>query len=158
MKVLLESRAEDVIASIGTSIDKGLSYSDVSELRTRYGSNKLEGEEKEHLIFRFLSTFKDPLILMLLGSCALSIFVGQVYEFLFRCFHSQTDAFKKPNALPTASHFSTTLFQYDDAMSIGAAVLIVGTVAFVQEYRSEASLEGFFLSFLFSCYFFTTEL
>jgi P-type Ca2+ transporter type 2C len=30
--------------------------------------------------------------------------------------------------------------QYDDAISIFAAVTIVGTVAFVQEYRSEQSL------------------
>jgi P-type Ca2+ transporter type 2C len=30
--------------------------------------------------------------------------------------------------------------QYDDAISIFAAVTIVGTVAFVQEYRSEKSL------------------
>ena len=38
--------------------------------------------------------------------------------------------------------FFLFLVQYDDALSIGAAVLIVGTVAFVQEYRSEASLEA----------------
>jgi P-type Ca2+ transporter type 2C len=32
--------------------------------------------------------------------------------------------------------------QYEDALSIAAAVIIVGTVAFVQEYRSEQSLEA----------------
>ena len=153
MKVLLKSHAEDVIASIGTSVDKGLSYSDVSELRTRYGSNKLEGEEKEHLVLRFLSTFKDPLILMLLGSCALSIFVGQVLLISSQIFPFTNRCIQTTECPPPASHFFTTLFQYDDAMSIGAAVLIVGTVAFVQEYRSEASLEGLLLSFL-SSYFF----
>lgn len=57
---------------------------------------------------RFICQFKDPLILMLLGSALLSVFVGQ----------------------------------YEDALSIGAAVVIVGSVAFVQEYRSEQSLEA----------------
>merc|ERR1719419_1918967 len=32
--------------------------------------------------------------------------------------------------------------QYDDALSITVAILIVVTVAFVQEYRSEKSLEA----------------
>ena len=59
------------------------SFSEVSELRQRHGWNKLESEEKEHIVIRFLSTFKDPLILMLLGSCALSIIVGQVSLFVF---------------------------------------------------------------------------
>lgn len=32
--------------------------------------------------------------------------------------------------------------QYDDAASIVAAVIIVSTVAFIQEYRSEKSVEA----------------
>jgi len=52
--------------------------------------------------------FKDPLILLLLGSALLSVVVGQ----------------------------------YEDALSIAAAVIIVGSVAFIQEYRSEQSLEA----------------
>jgi Ca2+-transporting ATPase len=59
-------------------------------------------------VFRYLEKFKDPLILMLLGSAALSILVGQ----------------------------------YEDALSIAAAVVIVGTVAFYQEFQSEKSLEA----------------
>jgi len=37
---------------------------------------------------------------------------------------------------------SALMQQYDDALSIAAAVLIVSTVAFIQEYRSEKSLEA----------------
>ena len=57
---------------------------------------------------RYIGQFKDPLIMLLLGSAALSVLVGQ----------------------------------YEDAMSIAAAVLIVGSVAFYQEYKSEESLEA----------------
>jgi Ca2+-transporting ATPase len=59
-------------------------------------------------VLRFLEKFKDPLILLLLGSALLSVLVRQ----------------------------------YEDALSIAAAVFIVGSVGFVQEYRSEQSLEA----------------
>lgn len=61
-----------------------------------------------HIIIRYLEQFKDPLILMLLGSAFLSVLVGQ----------------------------------YEDAISIAVAVAIVGSVAFIQENRSEQSLEA----------------
>lgn len=57
---------------------------------------------------RFLKQFKETLILLLLGSAAVSLLLGN----------------------------------YEDAISIAAAVTIVVTVAFVQEYRSEKSLEA----------------
>lgn len=88
--------------------DIGLSSGDAAARLQLHGLNKLETEEKEHICWKYLETFKEPLILLLLGSAILSVIVGQ----------------------------------YDDAISIAAAVLIVGTVAFVQEYRSEQSLEA----------------
>lgn len=63
---------------------------------------------QDHIVIRYIEQFKDPLILLLLGSAGLSVLVGQ----------------------------------YEDALSIAAAVLIVGSVAFYQEYKSEESLEA----------------
>lgn len=80
---LLHTHPADIEIVLGKGLEKGLTFSEVSELRQRHGWNKLESEEKEHIVIRFLSTFKDPLILMLLGSCALSIIVGQVSLFVF---------------------------------------------------------------------------
>ena len=57
---------------------------------------------------KFLSQFKDPLIVLLLGSAFASIALGHL----------------------------------DDAISIAVAVTIVITVAFIQEYQSEKSLEA----------------
>ncbi len=44
--------------------------------------------------------------------------------------------------LLASAAISVIIGQYDDAFSIVAAVVIVGTVAFVQEYNSEKSLEA----------------
>ena len=74
----------------------------------QHGSNELPHEEPEPLWLRFLKQFKETLILLLLGSAALSFVMGNL----------------------------------DDAISITIAVAIVVTVGFVQEYRSEQSLEA----------------
>lgn len=93
---------------LSTSATHGLSPSSVSTLIHTHGLNELPHEEPEPLWLRFLKQFKETLILLLLGSAAVSLFMGNL----------------------------------DDAVSIAAAVTIVVTVGFVQEYRSEKSLEA----------------
>ena len=99
---------EDVVAFHGTSMLHGLGLADITRLRELHGYNRFAVEEKDHIIIRYLEQFKDPLILLLLGSSVLSVLVGQI----------------------------------EDAVSILGAVLIVGSVAFYQEYQSEQCLEA----------------
>ena len=82
--------------------------SKASELRNRHGPNELGKAENEPIYMKFLEQFKQPLILLLLGSASVSVLMGQ----------------------------------WDDAFSITLAIVIVVSVAFVQEYRSEKSLEA----------------
>ncbi|KAF3838989.1 hypothetical protein F7725_017706 [Dissostichus mawsoni] len=74
---------------------------------TYHGWNEFDISEEEPLWRKYISQFKDPLILLLLASAVISILMRQ----------------------------------FDDAISITVAIIIVVTVAFVQEYRSEKSLE-----------------
>ncbi|CAO3615383.1 unnamed protein product [Mucor fragilis] len=99
---------EHVARDFNTDTTRGLYSSDVLGLRALYGSNELEAADEESLFSKFLDSFKDPLILLLLGSACISVIMGQ----------------------------------FDDAISITMAIVIVVTVAFVQEYRSEKSLEA----------------
>jgi Ca2+-transporting ATPase len=89
-------------------VTHGLSHSTAAARIHTHGLNELPHEEPEPLWLRFLKQFKETLILLLLGSAAVSFIMGNL----------------------------------EDAISITAAVTIVVTVGFVQEYRSEKSIEA----------------
>ncbi|OWP06711.1 calcium-transporting P-type ATPase [Marssonina coronariae] len=91
-----------------TSLTKGLSPAEAMARLHDQGPNELPHEQPEPLWLRFLKQFKEPLILLLLGSALASVVVGN----------------------------------QDDAISITVAVTIVVLVGFVQEYRSEKSIEA----------------
>jgi Ca2+-transporting ATPase len=100
--------AQETATQLSTSVTHGLSPSTAAARIHTHGLNELPHEEPEPLWLRFLKQFKETLILLLLGSAAVSLFLGNL----------------------------------EDAISIGAAVTIVVTVGFVQEYRSEKSIEA----------------
>uniref|UniRef100_A0A8D3DAF7 Calcium-transporting ATPase n=1 Tax=Scophthalmus maximus TaxID=52904 RepID=A0A8D3DAF7_SCOMX len=88
-------------------LQSGLTQEEVSRRRVYHGWNEFDISEEEPLWRKYISQFKDPLILLLLASAVISVL----------------------------------MHQFDDAISITVAIIIVVTVAFVQEYRSEKSLE-----------------
>jgi Ca2+-transporting ATPase len=103
-----KSTAEEVLKIQRVDVLIGLSHQEINSRRQMFGSNILEGEDEESIWWKYVMQFKEPLILMLLGSALLSVLIGQI----------------------------------EDAISIAVAVVIVGTVAFIQEYRSEQTLEA----------------
>lgn len=98
---------EEVSQHFRTDLRTGLSWHEAESRRNFVGYNEFEVKKEESLLSKYLEQFKNPLILLLLGSAAVSVCMSQ----------------------------------FDDALSIAIAVTIVVTVAFVQEYRSEKSLE-----------------
>lgn len=68
---------DHVARDFNTDLTKGLYTSDVPGLRALYGTNELEAADEESLFSKFLDSFKDPLILLLLGSACISVLMGQ---------------------------------------------------------------------------------
>lgn len=99
---------DQLLAEQRTNIDTGLSFDDVEYRRRLSGPNELTVEEEEPIWEKFAEQFKNPLIMLLFGSAAISLLLQEI----------------------------------KDAISIALAILIVVTVAFVQEYRSEQSLKA----------------
>ncbi|RMD44002.1 hypothetical protein DV735_g1104, partial [Chaetothyriales sp. CBS 134920] len=99
---------QETAERLRTGLNTGLSPYEAQSRLLKDGPNELPHEDGEPLWLRFLKQFKETLILLLLGSAAVSFLLGNT----------------------------------DDAVSITLAVAIVVTVGFVQEYRSEKSLEA----------------
>jgi Ca2+-transporting ATPase len=105
----LQRSVADTVRELDTDPLRGLSLGQISLRRALHGVNELSGDEEESLVSKFAANFYgDPLILLLIGSAAVSFWMGNV----------------------------------EDAVSITLAIFIVVTVGFVQEYRSEKSLEA----------------
>ncbi|CDU22366.1 probable PMR1-secretory pathway Ca++-transporting P-type ATPase [Sporisorium scitamineum] len=91
------------------SLETGLSPLLVHEARREAGGyNEFAVRAGDDPWKKFLAQFQEPLILLLLGSAAVSLLIGQI----------------------------------DDAVSITIAIIIVISVAFYQEQKSEKSLEA----------------
>jgi Ca2+-transporting ATPase len=99
---------DETAARLQTSLTHGLAPAEALSRLHDQGPNELPHEPPEPLYLRLLGQFKDPLIMLLLASAALSLLIGNA----------------------------------DDAISITVAVTIVVSVGFVQEYRSEKSIEA----------------
>ncbi|XP_024917256.1 calcium-transporting ATPase type 2C member 1 isoform X1 [Cynoglossus semilaevis] len=102
-----ELPVHEVVCVLQADPQLGLTQDEVIRRRTYHGWNEFDISEEEPLWKKYISQFKDPLILLLLASAVISVL----------------------------------MHQFDDAISITVAIIIVVTVAFVQEYRSEKSLE-----------------
>jgi Ca2+-transporting ATPase len=99
--------AAQVASVLRTDPSRGLTTSEANSRRDVFGYNEFVVNEVDPLWKKYLEQFKNPLILLLLGSALVSVFMHQL----------------------------------DDAVSITVAIVIVVTVGFVQEYRSERALE-----------------
>ncbi|XP_059519961.1 calcium-transporting ATPase type 2C member 1 isoform X5 [Myotis daubentonii] len=102
-----ELPVSEVASILQADLQNGLNKCEVNHRRAFHGWNEFDISEDEPLWKKYISQFKNPLIMLLLASAVISVL----------------------------------MHQFDDAVSITVAILIVVTVAFVQEYRSEKSLE-----------------
>ena len=98
---------DEVENILRTDRARGLTQAQAEERHNTFGYNELVGKEEDPVWKKYLEQFKNPLILLLLGSAIVSVVMGQL----------------------------------DDAASITLAIVIVVTVGFIQEYRSEKTLE-----------------
>lgn len=98
--------ASDVAGRLRVDPRTGLRWAEAKSRAKITGYNELHVPEEDSTWKKYIEQFKNPLILLLLGSALVSI----------------------------------CMKQFDDAVSITIAIIIVVTVAFIQEYRSEKSL------------------
>ncbi len=105
--------AEEIVATLGTDLQRGLTDAQASERLVRYGHNELAAEPAVPAWRRFLAQFQDILVVLLLVATAVSVALW-IYE--------------RGTALPY------------EAMAIFAIVLLNAAMGFFQESRAEAAV------------------
>ena len=69
---------DELLRSLSTSAEKGLSSSQAAELAAKYGPNKLNEKKRKTNLQRFLEQFKDVMIIILLIAAAISFVIACV--------------------------------------------------------------------------------
>ena len=69
---------EETLKALSTNERTGLSSTQVSELKSKYGSNKLDEKKKKTNLQRFFDQFKDVMIIILLAAAAVSFGIACV--------------------------------------------------------------------------------
>ena len=82
MNVWYKSSKEEVLSSLKTNVEKGLT-SEEAEIRiSTYGKNELEAHKQESLFVRFLAQMKDPMIIVLLIAAVLSFIASGFHDWV----------------------------------------------------------------------------
>ncbi len=106
--------SDEVRRQLNTDIYKGLSEKEILKRRKKYGYNKLDEKKKENIISKFISQFKDFMIIILLIAALVSAIV---------------------------SYFDGTK-EYTDSIIIVVIVVINALIGVIQESKAEKSLEA----------------
>ncbi len=74
-----DKSAAEVVQKLNSDIGKGLTSAQVTELRAKYGENRLREKKKKTALQRFIDQFKDVMILILIAASAVSFAIA-IYE------------------------------------------------------------------------------
>lgn len=81
-KTWYQMNSQEAGQTLETSLETGLTSSEVKKRQEQYGLNELVRKEGATLLSMFLSQFKDILVLILIGASIVSIMVGEVTDSL----------------------------------------------------------------------------
>ncbi|QSE77381.1 cation-transporting P-type ATPase [Lactococcus taiwanensis] len=104
-------------------IERGLSRDQVNRNRSAYGENKLPEEKEESYLKVFLKSFKEPIVIVLLGAVALSFF-SAIYSF---------------QVVHDSQHGKEALYE---AIAIAILILINAFLGFWQEISARKNLNA----------------
>ena len=114
---------EEVIEEFLVDTKTGLNHEQILKQRELHGENKLPDEEEESYLATFLKSFKEPIVIVLLGAVALS-FASSYYAFQF-----QNDS----------KHGMEALYE---AIAILILIIINAFLGFYQEISARKSLNA----------------
>ncbi|MDE6661463.1 MAG: cation-translocating P-type ATPase [Anaeroplasmataceae bacterium] len=140
----MQKQVEDLVKEYGTSISNGLNSSNVIRNRKAYGENKIKEKKKTSIFVKFLKSFKDSLILILMASAIISVildpneYVDSIIILVVVFFNSilgvvqETKAERSLEALKKMSSPTSKVIRDGHTSEIPSEELVVGDVMLVE--------------------------
>ena len=108
----------------------GLSSSEVAARRLRYGPNSLEERRRLSLSLKFLSRFRNPLVLILLAAAAVSALTGDLASFIIIStivlMSAVLDTVQQHRAEKAAEHLKVSVALKEQVLRDGQEVTVLG--------------------------------
>ncbi|MCM3237783.1 calcium-translocating P-type ATPase, SERCA-type [Heyndrickxia oleronia] len=133
-----EMKEKDVEKILNTSIENGLTASDVEKKRKQFGWNELQEGEKQSAFLLFISQFKDFMILVLLAATLISGLLGEYIDAIaiiaivlingFLGFFQERRAEKSLHALKELSAPQVTVLRDGQWQKIPSKEVVVGDI------------------------------
>jgi len=120
---LTGEQIQEKLAELGCDFSKGLSATNVDELRKRFGYNELPKGERPSRLLQFLSQFANPFVGALLAAAAIAVFIAVF-------------------AHQSAEGSQSWLARYGDAIAILLIVIANALLGFIQEIKAEKALDA----------------
>ncbi len=108
----------------------GLSSAEVAARRLRYGPNTLEERRRLSLSLKFLSRFRNPLVLILLAAAAISALTGDLASFIIIStivlMSAVLDTVQEHRAEEAAEHLKVSVALKEQVLRDGQEVTVLG--------------------------------
>ncbi|MDE7095229.1 MAG: HAD-IC family P-type ATPase, partial [Anaeroplasmataceae bacterium] len=140
----MQKQIEELVKEYGTSISNGLNSSNVIRNRKTYGENKIKEKKKTSVFVKFLKSFKDSLILILMASAIISVildpneYVDSIIILVVVFFNSilgvvqETKAERSLEALKKMSSPTSKVIRDGHTLEIPSEELVVGDIMLVE--------------------------
>ncbi|MCM1131395.1 MAG: cation-translocating P-type ATPase [Roseburia sp.] len=140
----MQKQIEELVKEYSTNSSSGLNTVNVTKNRKAYGENKIKEKKKTNIFVKFLKSFKDSLILILMASAIISVildpneYVDSIIILVVVFFNSilgviqETKAERSLEALKKMSSPTTKVIRNGHTMSIPSEELVVGDVMLIE--------------------------
>lgn len=134
----------DMLKKYDSNINTGLNNDKVLKNRKRFGENKLVEQKKDTIIIKFLKTFKDSLIIILMVSATVSVildpsnYIDSIIILIVVLFNSilgviqETSAEKSLDALKKMSSINSKVIRNEKLIKIESKMLVAGDIMLIE--------------------------
>ncbi|MDE6047075.1 MAG: HAD-IC family P-type ATPase, partial [Anaeroplasmataceae bacterium] len=140
----MQKQIDELVKEYGTSISNGLNTISVTKNRKAYGENKIKEKKKANIFVKFLKSFKDSLILILMASAIISVildpteYVDSIIILVVVFFNSvlgvvqETKAERSLEALKKMSSPTSKVIRNGHTLEIPSEELVVGDIMLIE--------------------------